>query len=60
MTRSGHFLFWWESACTNRAENVSESSVYRHLKLAYMNPHTINDIMSGKLQCSVDKLFNMA
>lgn len=42
-----------------RAENVSESSVYRHLKLAYMNPHTINDIMSGKLQCSVDKLFNL-
>lgn len=42
-----------------RAENVSESSIYRHLKLAYMNPHTINDIMSGKLQCSVDKLFNL-
>ncbi len=43
----------------SKAENVSESSVYRHLKLAYMNPHTINEIMSGKLQCSVDKLFNM-
>ena len=42
-----------------KTENVSESSVYRHLKLAYMNPHTINDIMSGKLRCSVDKLFNL-
>lgn len=21
MTRLGHFLFWWEYACTNRAEN---------------------------------------
>lgn len=42
-----------------KSENVSESSVYRHLKLAYMNPNTINEIMSGKLQCSVDKLFNL-
>lgn len=42
-----------------KSENVSESSVYRHLKLAYLNPNTINEIMSGKLQCSVDKLFNM-
>lgn len=42
-----------------KAENVSESSVYRHLKLAYINPNTINAIMSGKLQCSVDKLFNL-
>ena len=42
-----------------KTENVSESSVYRHLKVAYMNPHTINEIMSGRLQCNVDKLFNM-
>ena len=42
-----------------KSENVSESSIYRHLKLSYMNPNTINEIMSGRLQCSVDKLFNM-
>lgn len=42
-----------------KSENVSESSVYRHLKFSYMNPNTINEIMSGKLQCSVDKLFNL-
>ena len=24
MTRLGHFLFWWETACTNRVENKQE------------------------------------
>ena len=24
MTLWGDFLFWWESACTNRAENKQE------------------------------------
>ena len=24
MTRLGHFLFWCESACTNRAENEQQ------------------------------------
>ena len=26
MTQTGHFLFWWEYACTNRAENEQEFS----------------------------------
>ncbi|HBS76781.1 MAG TPA: hypothetical protein DEA31_02910 [Alphaproteobacteria bacterium] len=42
-----------------KMENTSESSVYRHLKLAYMHPDTVNAIMSGTMQCSVDKLFNI-
>ena len=41
------------------AEKVSESSVYRHLNIAYLNPETVNAIMSGTLQCSVDQLFNL-
>lgn len=24
MTHPGHFLFWWGTACTNRAENKQE------------------------------------
>ena len=24
MTQTGHSLFWWEYACTNRAENGQE------------------------------------
>ena len=24
MTSMGHFLFWWETACTTRAENEQE------------------------------------
>ncbi|HBP26784.1 MAG TPA: hypothetical protein DD611_02260, partial [Alphaproteobacteria bacterium] len=43
-----------------KMENTSESSVYRHLKLAYMHPDTVNAIMSGTLQCSVDKLFHIS
>lgn len=41
------------------AENVSESSVYRHLHIAYLNPETINAVISGTIQCSVDQLFNL-
>ena len=26
MTQTGHFLFWWGTACTNRAENKQEFS----------------------------------
>lgn len=24
MTQTGHFLFWWGAACTNRAENKQD------------------------------------
>ena len=24
MTQTGHFLFWWEYACINRAENKQD------------------------------------
>lgn len=41
------------------AEKVSESSVYRHLHIAYLNPETVNAVMSGTMQCSVDQLFNL-
>lgn len=41
------------------AENVSESSVYRHLHIAYLNPETVNAVMSGTITCSVDQLFNL-
>jgi len=29
-TRWVHFLFWWESACTNRAENEQQFADFMH------------------------------
>lgn len=39
-----------------KAEVASPMTIYRYLNLAYMNPHKINDIMSGKIRCTVDEL----
>lgn len=41
-------------------EHTSPRQFYRHLDLAYMNPETINHILSGKQKVNVNELFQMA
>jgi hypothetical protein len=40
-------------------EKTSWRNVYRYLNLAYLDPKIVNDVMSGKIKCSVDDLFKM-
>ena len=41
-------------------EHTSPRQFYRHLDLAYMNPETINHILSGKQKVNVNDLFQIA
>ena len=41
-------------------EHTSPRQFYRHLDLAYMNPETINHILSGKQKVNVNYLFQIA
>ena len=41
-------------------EHTSPRQFYRHLDLAYMNPETINHILSGKQKVNVNELFQIA
>ena len=41
-------------------EHTSPRQFYRHLDLAYMNPETINHIVSGKHKVNVNDLFQIA
>lgn len=43
-----------------KSEKTSWRSLYRYLNLAYLSPKIVNDVMSGKLNCSVDDLFKMS
>ena len=40
--------------------HTSPRQFYRYLDIAYMNPHKINQILSGKLKINVNDLFKMA
>ena len=41
-------------------EHTSPRQFYRHLDLAYINPETINHILSGKQKVNVNDLFQIA
>lgn len=41
-------------------DHTSPRQFYRHLDLAYMNPETINHILSGKQKVNVNDLFQIA
>ncbi len=41
-------------------EHTSPRQFYRHLDLAYMNPETINRILSGQQKVNVNDLFHIA
>lgn len=41
-------------------EHTSPRQFYRHLDLAYMNPETVNRILSGKQKVNVNELFQIA
>ena len=43
--------------CNN---HTSSRQFYRYLNIAYMNPNTINQILSGKLKTNVNDLFRIA
>ena len=40
--------------------HTSPRQFYRHLDIAYMNPSTVNQILSGKLKISVNDLYKIA
>lgn len=41
-------------------ERTFPRQFYRHLDLAYMNPETVNRILSGKQKVNVNELFQIA
>jgi len=43
-----------------KTESMSWRSIYRYLNLAYLSPNIINEVMSGKRNCSVDELFRIS
>ena len=42
------------------SEHTSPRQFYRYLDLAYMNPETVNRILSGKQKVNVNELFQIA
>lgn len=40
-------------------EHTSPRQFYRHLDLAYMNPETVNRILSGQQKVNVNELFQI-
>ena len=42
------------------SDKISNRTAYRYLSIAYMNPNLLNEIMDGKLGCSVDELSALA
>lgn len=42
------------------SEHTSPRQFYRYLDLAYMNPETVNRILSGKQKANVNELFQIA
>ena len=43
-----------------KSDKISNRTAYRYLSIAYMNPNVLNEIMDGKLGCSVDELYALA
>ena len=43
-----------------KSDKISNRTAYRYLSIAYMNPNLLNEIMDGKLGCSVDELYALA
>ncbi|MDR1338023.1 MAG: recombinase family protein [Rickettsiales bacterium] len=41
-------------------EKASPMTIYRYLNLAYICPTKVNEILSGKITCTVDELFKIA
>ena len=43
-----------------KSDKISNRTVYRYLEIAYMNPKLLNEIMDGKLECTIDERYALA